>query len=101
MLKTLLVVALSAVSASSYLAFADEGDANPGCSLSSKVVAGVQSQLAVVVQLTNGGIFHPNRMWSAVVDRQGRGGCTHTRAPRAPGTAHLRCGFGDSGWTTA
>ncbi len=72
MLKTLLVVALSAVSASSYLAFADEGDANPGCSLSSKVVAGVQSQLAVVVQLTNGGIFHPNRMWSAVVDRQGR-----------------------------
>src|SRR2546430_11231096 len=24
------------------------------------------------VQLDNGGIFHPNRMWSAVVDRQGR-----------------------------
>ncbi len=24
----------------------------------------------------------------------------HAR-PRAPGTAHLRCGFGDSGWTTA
>jgi uncharacterized protein GlcG (DUF336 family) len=71
MLKTLLVVAVSAVLASSYyLAFADEGE--PGCSLSSKVVAGVQSQLAVVVQLANGGIFRPNRMWSAVVDRQGR-----------------------------
>src|SRR6267378_1292818 len=70
MLKTLLAVALSAVLASSYLAFADEGE--PGCSLSSKVIAGVQSQLAVVVQLNNGGIFHPNRMWSAVVDRQGR-----------------------------
>ena len=24
----------------------------------------------------------------------------HAR-PRAPGTAHLRCGLGDSGWTTA
>jgi len=72
MLKTLLAVALSALSASSYLAFAGEGDGNPGCSLSSKVIAGVQSQLAVVVQLNNGGIFHPNRMWSAVVDRQGR-----------------------------
>ena len=70
MLKTLLIVALSAVVASSYLAFADEDE--PGCSLSSKVVAGVQSQLAVVVQLNNGGIFHPNRMWSAVVDQQGR-----------------------------
>src|SRR6266446_2094719 len=70
MLKTLLAVALSAVLASSYLAFADEGE--PGCSLSSKVIAGVQSQLAVVVQLNNGGIFHPNRMWSAVVDRRGR-----------------------------
>jgi len=53
MLKTLLIVALSAVVASSYLAFADEDE--PGCSLSSKVVAGVQSQLAVVVQLNNGG----------------------------------------------
>src|SRR5206468_6300713 len=72
MLKTLLAVALSALLASSYLAFAGEGDGNPGCSLSSKVVAGVQSQLAVVVQLNNGGIFSPNRMWSAVVDRRGK-----------------------------
>jgi len=72
MLKTILAVALSALLAFSYLAFAGEGDGNPGCSLSSKVIAGVQSQLAVVVQLNNGGIFHPNRMWSAVVDRQGR-----------------------------
>ena len=59
MLKTLLVVAVSAALASSYWAFADEGE--PGCSLSAKVVAGVQSQLAVVVQLANGGIFRPNR----------------------------------------
>jgi len=31
----------------------------------------VQTQLAIVVQQNNGGIFNPNRMWSAVVDRQG------------------------------
>src|SRR2546430_6700367 len=70
MLKTLLIVALSAVVASSYLAFADEDE--PGCSLSSQVVAGVQSQLAVVVQLNNGGIFQPKRMWPARRDRHGR-----------------------------
>src|SRR5439155_16090763 len=70
--KTLLVVALGVVLASSYWALADADDANAGCGLSSKVVNGVQSQLAVVVQADNGGIFHPNRMWSAVVDRQGR-----------------------------
>jgi len=31
----------------------------------------IQSQLAVLVQQNNGGIFSPNRMWSAVVDRHG------------------------------
>jgi len=30
-----------------------------------------------------------------------RRGDARTRAPPAPGTAHLRCGLGDSGWTTA
>jgi uncharacterized protein GlcG (DUF336 family) len=37
------------------------------------VVKQVQSQLAIVVNLSddNGGIFNPNMMWSAVVDRSG------------------------------
>ena len=41
------------------------------CSLSQGTVQTVQSKLAAVVQLANGGIFTPNRMWSAVVDRNG------------------------------
>lgn len=41
------------------------------CGIPASVVNGVQSQLAAVVNLNNGGLFTPNRMWSAVVDRQG------------------------------
>jgi uncharacterized protein GlcG (DUF336 family) len=43
------------------------------CQLSDGMVAKVQSQLLPVTQLAdaNGGIFHPNRMWSAIVDRAG------------------------------
>jgi uncharacterized protein GlcG (DUF336 family) len=32
----------------------------------------IQSKLTPVVQNGNGGLFTPNRMWSAIVDRQGR-----------------------------
>jgi uncharacterized protein GlcG (DUF336 family) len=51
---------------------ADEQDSR--CGLSRSVVANVQKQLLPVTNLAdaNGGIFKPNRMWSAVVDRQGR-----------------------------
>jgi uncharacterized protein GlcG (DUF336 family) len=44
-----------------------------GCQISSSVVSNVQAQLASVVKEPdgNGGLFKPNRMWSAVVDRQG------------------------------
>jgi len=44
------------------------------CNLSNAVVQQIQSQLLPVTQLPDGkgGIFTPNRMWSAVVDRQGR-----------------------------
>jgi uncharacterized protein GlcG (DUF336 family) len=43
------------------------------CSLSSSLVSQLQNQLKIVVTMTdkNGGLFSPNRMWSAVVDRQG------------------------------
>jgi uncharacterized protein GlcG (DUF336 family) len=43
----------------------------PACSISTSVVNNVLGQLASVVQLNNGGLFSPNRMWAAVVDRQG------------------------------
>ena len=47
--------------------------ADPVCGLSSSIVEAVQGQLKTVVNLSdaNGGIFKPNRMWSAVVDREG------------------------------
>jgi len=56
--------------------FALAEDDQGGCGLPSNVVANVQSKLAMVVTLNNGAIFGqflsgPNRMWSAVVDRQG------------------------------
>lgn len=46
--------------------------ADEGCGLPFQVVARVQSQLATVVTSGNGGLFTPNMMWSAVVDRKGR-----------------------------
>jgi uncharacterized protein GlcG (DUF336 family) len=49
-------------------AFADD---QQQCAIPKHDVQQIQSQLAVVVHLENGGIFTPNRMWSAVVDRQG------------------------------
>jgi uncharacterized protein GlcG (DUF336 family) len=44
------------------------------CSIPAATVTKVQNQLAAVINLSdaNGGIFKPNRMWSAVVDRQGK-----------------------------
>lgn len=45
--------------------------ANPGCDIPPNVVQNLQSKLAIVVQQDNGGLFSPNRMWSAIVDRQG------------------------------
>jgi uncharacterized protein GlcG (DUF336 family) len=42
------------------------------CAIPAAVVQHVQNQLATTVQQLNGGIFTPNRMWSAVVDRAGR-----------------------------
>jgi uncharacterized protein GlcG (DUF336 family) len=41
------------------------------CGISKSVVAKIQAQLATVVTMDNGGLFTPNRMWSAVVDRKG------------------------------
>ncbi len=41
------------------------------CSIPGPIVAKIQAQLSSVVQGNNGGLFSPNRMWSAIVDRKG------------------------------
>src|SRR5882724_8578624 len=48
-------------------AAADDG----GCGIPGNLVDKIQKDLRVVVAEQNGGLFSPNRMWSAVVDRQG------------------------------
>lgn len=50
----------------------DGGPDGGGCGIPTAVVAHIQGTLAAVVAEDNGGIFKPNRMWSALVDRQGR-----------------------------
>ena len=44
------------------------------CGISEQNVLQIQNQLKFVVNLpdANGGIFKPNRMWSAIVDREGK-----------------------------
>jgi uncharacterized protein GlcG (DUF336 family) len=50
-----------------------DGNYGNGCSIPGSIVYQIQKQLAIVVQYSdaNGGLFKPNKMWSAVVDRQG------------------------------
>ena len=78
MRKTLTVaVAIAACCIASYSqqsrAGGDDDAPQGGCSMPQGTVVLVQNQLATVVNLSdgNGGIFKPNRMWSAVVDREG------------------------------
>jgi uncharacterized protein GlcG (DUF336 family) len=66
MVAVLVMVAGSGAWAQDYSYF------EPGqCSLPQSVVNNVFGQLARVVADGNGGLFKPNRMWAAVVDRQG------------------------------
>jgi uncharacterized protein GlcG (DUF336 family) len=52
-------------------ALADDG--NGACGIPAQTVQNVQAKLATVVMSSdaNGGLFSPNKMWSAIVDRQG------------------------------
>jgi uncharacterized protein GlcG (DUF336 family) len=67
------LVLVAIIFANGVPAGAQADDNQPSCNLSSSVVAHIQNQLSVVVGASdaNGGLFSPNRMWSAVVDRQG------------------------------
>jgi len=68
------IVAVSLLSLLAFTAVADSNRDEGGgaCSIPAPLVAQIQAQLATVVNLANGGIFSPNRMWSSVVDREGR-----------------------------
>ena len=63
-----ILMAATAVMCASTMAMAEDYP----CAVSSSTVRFVQSQLATVVTMDNGGLFSPNLMWSAVVDRQGQ-----------------------------
>ena len=70
-------LAAAAIFAFSGHAMADDDGNNNGnsnrraCSIPAATVNQIQSQLSPVSNGTNGGIFSPNRMWSAVIDRDG------------------------------
>ncbi|MBV8457227.1 MAG: heme-binding protein [Acetobacteraceae bacterium] len=69
-----LAVSLVAGLTLSTVAYANDasmGDEPKPCSIPSQTVNAVQATLATVVQENNGGLFSPNLMWSAVVDRSG------------------------------
>lgn len=66
---------LAAAVAATLLAVASASPAraqSTPCDIPATDVSNVLNQLATVVQENNGGIFFPNRMWAAIVDRKGR-----------------------------
>ena len=80
-------IALTAMAASAARA-QDAAHEEFDCLIPSKTVNALQAQLAIVVNLPdhNGGIFAPNRMWSAVVDRQGTLCSVHKIGDAWPGS---------------
>jgi uncharacterized protein GlcG (DUF336 family) len=71
--NAVLGIIVGLVAASAIPALADDGDGRDArCALNPSVVGTIQSKLPVAVQNGNGGLFTPNRMWSAIVDREGR-----------------------------
>ena len=81
MLKLSVLLACAAAVGSPIAARADTA-----CGVPTGIVQAVQKQLKTVVNLSdgNGGIFKPNRMWAAIVDRQGVLCSVHSSAEFAP-----------------
>ena len=71
MKRHLITIALGLVISTPTLAQQNSQGQQPGCSISAVIVNAVQATLATAVHGGNGGLNSPNRMWSAVVDRQG------------------------------
>jgi uncharacterized protein GlcG (DUF336 family) len=70
--KFLAVSAFVLLTVQPLVSLADE-DERHECDIPAATVSAVQAKLAIVISLSdaNGGIFKPNRMWSAIVDREG------------------------------
>jgi uncharacterized protein GlcG (DUF336 family) len=68
--RYLLAISACALLAGPVISHADDAQS---CGIPSSTVAALQAKLAIVINLSdaNGGIFQPNRMWSAIVDRKG------------------------------
>jgi uncharacterized protein GlcG (DUF336 family) len=71
MKKSLVISAFALLVAQPMLSQAEDRDRD--CDIPAATVSAVQVTLATVINLkdANGGIFKPNRMWSAIVDRHG------------------------------
>ena len=67
----IMVAALAMAATTGVFAQDNQGNQPASCSLSPSTVNNVRGKLGSVVQANNGGLFSPNRMWAAVVDRQG------------------------------
>jgi uncharacterized protein GlcG (DUF336 family) len=69
--NTFAISAFALLTAQPVISLAD-GDWHE-CGIPAATVSAVQAKLAIVIHLSdaNGGIFKPNRMWSAIVDRKG------------------------------
>jgi uncharacterized protein GlcG (DUF336 family) len=70
--KSFALSAFAVLIAHPMISLADE-DESHGCGIPAATVSALQAKLAIVIRLPdhNGGIFGPNRMWSAIVDRKG------------------------------
>ena len=72
MLKKVLIVGASLALFSANASAQQNTDYSPQpCAIPANIVAKVQDQLKTVIQSGNGGLFKPNKMWSAIVDRKG------------------------------
>jgi len=73
MKKLLFVPAFALLIALPTLTNARDGDGDHECGIPAATVNALQAKLKTVINLpdANGGIFKPNRMWSAIVDRHG------------------------------
>ncbi|ALE58916.1 heme-binding protein [Paraburkholderia sp. RL17-368-BIF-A] len=69
----LLAITCGLIVAQPSLAAENDDDTGGHCMLPQGTISLVEKQLYTVVGLTdgNGGIFKPNRMWAAIVDREG------------------------------
>jgi uncharacterized protein GlcG (DUF336 family) len=73
MKKSLVIPAFALLVAQPMLSQAEDRDRDRDrdCDIPAATISAVQAKLAIVIKMKNGGIFTPNRMWSAIVDRDG------------------------------